>query len=114
MKYHDQISPVPWFPGLCWYQDNRCCCQTKKGCPFWTAFFGKGKKDEKTNWRLVENIFMQRVCQKTVEKKIMEHIMGKCLSAKDLKRIKKPKQKTYIVQIQLFLPVLPIMAPKSS
>jgi hypothetical protein len=29
--------------------------RTKKGCPCEAAFFGKGKKDEKTNWRLVEN-----------------------------------------------------------
>lgn len=35
----------------------------------WTAFFGKGKKDEKTNWRLVENVIMQPLCQTLIDKK---------------------------------------------
>ncbi|HKL01153.1 MAG TPA: hypothetical protein VJ943_12950 [Desulfotignum sp.] len=93
VKFHDQISPVPWFHGLCWYQKNQCCCQTKKGCPFWTAFFGKGKKDEKTNWRLVENLFMQRVCQKTVEKNNYGTYHGEMPVRKGSEKNKKTKTK---------------------
>jgi len=40
----------------------------------WTAFFGKGKKDEKTNWRLVENILMQPLCQTFIDKQNSGHL----------------------------------------